>query len=157
MANQIGRPSKLTPERQEKLIQAIKAGNHLNVACAYAGIDYSNFRMWMRKGEAQKSGSYRDFHDAVKLAEAELEVKVVANWQKEIPNNWKAAESFLSKRFPDRWRGSNMDLLQAIKVFVEMGIAPTEMLETVKEGIGAIEDGLREKLTKDNAAETTEE
>jgi len=33
----MGRPSKLTPEVQERLRQAIRAGNYYEAVCAYAG------------------------------------------------------------------------------------------------------------------------
>ena len=41
----MGRPTKLTPERQNRLVEAIQAGNYYKVACAAAGIDYSTFRL----------------------------------------------------------------------------------------------------------------
>ena len=101
-----GRPSKLTQGVRDKLIQAIKAGNYLNAACDYAGIDYSNFRRWMQRGESQTKGEFRDFRDAINAAESEVEVRVVALWQKNISEDWRAAENFLAKRFPERWSPS---------------------------------------------------
>ena len=98
-----GRPSKLTPIVRDKLIQAIKVGSHLNAACAYAGVDYSNFRRWMRKGESQTKGEFCDFRDAIRISEAELEIRLVATWQQAAANDWRAAAEFLSRRFPDRW------------------------------------------------------
>jgi uncharacterized Fe-S cluster-containing radical SAM superfamily protein len=62
----MGRPSKLTPEVQEKICNAIRAGNYYEAACAYAGIDYSTFRRWMIKGEKAKKGKYHEFCEAVK-------------------------------------------------------------------------------------------
>jgi len=98
-----GRPSKLTPIVRDKLIQAIKVGSHLNAACAYAGVDYSNFRRWMRKGEKDSKGQFRDFCEAIHASEAEIEIRLVATWQQAAANDWRAAAEFLSRRFPDRW------------------------------------------------------
>lgn len=103
MNNSIGRPSKLTPELTKKLITQIKAGNYFEASCAYCGIDYSTFRKWMVKGEKANSGIYFDFFHAVKKAEAEAELRMVALWQKAIPDDWRSAEKFLEKRYPDRW------------------------------------------------------
>ena len=33
-----GRPTKLTPDVQEKIVQAIRAGNYIETAAAYAGV-----------------------------------------------------------------------------------------------------------------------
>ena len=33
-----GRPTKLTPEVQKKIVDALSAGNYFEVACEYAGI-----------------------------------------------------------------------------------------------------------------------
>jgi transposase-like protein len=98
-----GRPSKLTPEVKEKLINAIKMGNYYEAACAYAGIEYSTFRKWMIKGEKSKNGEFFEFFKAIKQAEAEAEARIVALWQKQIPDNWQAARDFLERRYPDRW------------------------------------------------------
>ncbi|NMP20749.1 hypothetical protein [Sulfobacillus harzensis] len=98
-----GRPSKLTPERQKKLVDAIRAGNYYETACTYAGIDYTTFRLWMQKGEAREAKKYSDFFEAITRAEAEAESRAVALWQKAMPEDWRAAQMFLERRHPDRW------------------------------------------------------
>lgn len=98
-----GRPSKLTPERKKRLLDAIRAGSYYEPACTYAGVDYSTFRRWMQKGEEAKSGQYREFYEAVIEAEAQAEVRVVGHWQNQIPHDWRAAKDFLSRRYPERW------------------------------------------------------
>ena len=110
----MARPSKLTPEVQERICQAIRAGNYYEAACAYAGIDYSTFRRWIVKGEKAKSGKYHNFCEAIKRAEHEAEVRMVAQWQKHMPENWQAIATFLERRYPDRW-GRRMDVRQDIK------------------------------------------
>lgn len=103
MTNKGGRPTKLTPDIQVKLVQAIKAGNYFNVACEYVGIDYRTFRNWMKKGEESKSGQYFQFFHAIKKAEAEAETRMVAIWQNAMKDDWKAAATFLERKYPDRW------------------------------------------------------
>jgi transposase len=103
LANAVGRPSKLTPELQKKLVDAIKAGNYFETACGFCGIDYSTFRKWMVKGEKAKSGVYFDFFHAIKKAEAQAEYRMVALWQQAIPEDWRSAKDFLERRYPERW------------------------------------------------------
>ena len=99
----MGRPSKLTPETQSKLIQAIRGGSFLVVACEFAGVSYKVFRDWMIRGETEGKGQFREFRNAVIKAESEVEVRLTASWQKATADDWRAAAEFLSRRFPDRW------------------------------------------------------
>ena len=99
----MGRPSKLTPERQARLVEAIASGHYYETACRLAGIAYANFRQWMIKGEAEKSGKYHDLHEAITHAEAEAEDHAIQQWQQAMPTDWRAAQMFLERRHPDRW------------------------------------------------------
>ena len=103
MRNKGGRPSKLTEEVKNKLLDALKMGNYYDAACAYAGIHYYTFRLWMAKGEKAKSGEFFEFFEAVKEAENEAEARTVLLWQKAIPKDWRAAQAFLERRYPERW------------------------------------------------------
>lgn len=98
-----GRPSKLTPDVKRRLMEAIRLGNYLYAACAFAGISIQTFHNWMDKGEKAKSGEYLEFFDEVTRAQAEAETRMVTLWQRQIPEDWKAARDFLARRFPERW------------------------------------------------------
>jgi hypothetical protein len=98
-----GRPCKLTPELQQRLCDALAAGNYYQAACGYAGISYKVFREWMVKGEKAKSGQFRDFREAVTKAKTEAEVAVVAFWRAQLPSDWRACRDFLARRYPQRW------------------------------------------------------
>ena len=106
----MGRPTKLTPEVIKRLTEAIRAGNYYEAACAYAGIHYSTFRKWMQKGETAKSGKFREFFEAVMRAEYEAEVRMVALWQKHMPEDYRAIRDFLERRYPDRWGRKRLDI-----------------------------------------------
>ena len=106
----MARPSKLTPEVTKRLTEAIRAGNYYEAACGYAGIHYSTFRKWMQKGEAAKSGKYREFFEAVTRAEYEAEVRMVAQWQKHMPEDYRAIRDFLERRYPERWGRKRLDI-----------------------------------------------
>ena len=57
----------------------------------------------MQKGETAKSGKFREFFEAVTRAEYEVEVRMVALWQKHMPEDYRAIRDFLERRYPDRW------------------------------------------------------
>jgi hypothetical protein len=107
-----GRPCKLTPEVQEKICRAIRAGNYAYIAAEYAGVGKSTYHRWMQLGEQQESGPFREFRDAVKNAESEAEVRAVAIIQRHMETNWQAAMTFLERKFPKRW-GRRLDVTTA--------------------------------------------
>ncbi len=120
-----GRPSKLTPERQARLVDAIEAGNYYETACTLAGIDYTTFRLWMQKGEAGEAKKYSDFFEAITRAEAQAEQNAITAWQQAFPDDWRAAQMFLERRHPDRWgKQDKLDLKQQVqgKVAMEHGV-----------------------------------
>lgn len=99
----MGRPTKLTPEVQKKIVDAIRAGNYKEVAARYAGIGETTFYEWLKKGGQCKNGVYTEFQKAVKNAEAEAEVRDVALIEMAAKENWTAAAWRLERRHPDRW------------------------------------------------------
>ncbi len=124
-----GRPTKLTPELQEKICRYIAAGNYLSVSCQAVGIDDVTFNLWLRQGaEEQKNGGgmFYDFLMATKRAEALQEAEVAARVLAgsmpgvrkkvtksgpegeqvevtETSGDWLAAATYLERRHPDRW------------------------------------------------------
>ena len=98
-----GRPSSLTPEVKDRLIQSVSTGNYYEQACQYAGISYRTFRNWMVQGEAAQSGQYFQFFQDIKKAEAQAEITAVAYWRSQMPTSWQAARDFLSRRYHERW------------------------------------------------------
>ncbi len=100
-----GRPTALTDDVQRHMVAAIEAGNYYEAACQRAGIDFVTFRRWMKWGETGDANRerYRAFRNAVLEAEGRAEVRIVAQWQQQIPENWQAARDFLARRFPERW------------------------------------------------------
>jgi hypothetical protein len=100
-----GRPTSLTPERAERLLTAIRAGNYYKTACEYAGIHYSTLRRWILK--AEEPGAPQDlidFRDALVKANAEFEVAAVAQLRK-LGNegNWLPIAWLLERRMPEKW------------------------------------------------------
>jgi len=98
MPNRIGRPSKFTAERQERILDAIRAGNYIEPAARAAGIGKSTFYEWVER--------YPDFSDAVKSAQAEAEIGRVAIVKQAGEEHWQAAAWWLERSSPQRWSRS---------------------------------------------------
>jgi transposase len=104
MAFHLERPTVLTPEIQQEIVQALADGCYLSVACTAAGITVSGFNHWRLRWEqgdpdAQK---FSDFFVAVKMASGVAERNALARL-KQGPQNWQSLAWFLERRFPQRW------------------------------------------------------
>jgi transposase-like protein len=108
----MARPTKLTPEVQDRIIQAVTAGNYLETAAQYAGIDGSTLRRWVAKGESDTSAEpYRSFCTALKSARAAAEVRSVALIQQAATGGtWQAAAWYLERSYPDRWGRTRVEV-----------------------------------------------
>lgn len=136
----LGRRSKLTPETQERIISAIRAGNFVDTAARFAGVHPSTvWRWWSEGGEEDAEPIKQDFREAVERARAEAEVRMVAATIKDAmggvlvkkttrtrpdgteeveeqftPPNGKVALDYLWRTSPARWgRKSNVELTGA--------------------------------------------
>jgi len=116
-----GRPSKLTPQVRQKLLEAIRAGSYYEPACAYAGANYFVFREWMRRGEGTddraRTDEYAQFAKDVKEAEAQGELACVAALRTASKTDPRAAMWLLERRHSDRWSST-----QKIKIQVEQAV-----------------------------------
>ncbi|GGA31944.1 hypothetical protein GCM10007416_00600 [Kroppenstedtia guangzhouensis] len=99
----MARPEKLTPELQQKVVDAIRMGNYIETAAAFSGISKDTLYRWLKQGRRAKRGKYREFSDAVEKALAESEMRDVAVIATAAKENWQAAAWRLERKFPDRW------------------------------------------------------
>lgn len=100
-----GRPTALNAEVQDRIIQALTAGNYQDTAARYAGVDESTFYRWMQKGaDPDAPAIYRDFRQAVETARSQAEVRAVALINQAAQNGtWQAAAWYLERSHPQRW------------------------------------------------------
>ena len=99
-----GRPTKLTPQVQARIVQAIVGGNDITVAAAYAGIGKTTFYEWLERGRKAKTGPFADFADAIQKAQADAETRNVALIAKAAQEGtWTAAAWWLERKYPERW------------------------------------------------------
>ena len=107
MPKKTGRPLKLTKDRSDRIVSAIRAGNYAEVASRYGGVHPTSYYSYMKRGEtdadAGKTTVFAEFFTAVKKAEADAEVRAVALVNTAMKDNWTAAMTYLERRFPQRW------------------------------------------------------
>jgi hypothetical protein len=139
----MGRPSKLTPEVQEKIVAALRGGNYRNAACHAVGIAEDTFRVWMIRGEEGQK-PYAAFRAAVIDAETQAEITLVNHVAAAASRSWMAAAWLLAHRFPDRWADRHrIDIQLAMRQEAERVAAQTGL--TVDEVMAEAERLLKVK------------
>ena len=97
----MARPTKLTPDVQEAIVDGINAGLTFRLSCARAGVNPATFYRWLGTGETANVGRYREFCDAVERAKADSALRLVSQITLQAPADWRAAAFMLERRFPD--------------------------------------------------------
>lgn len=99
-----GRPSKLTPERRKRIMDAIRAGSPKMHAAAAAGVSRETLRTWERRGEQPDApAEYRAFLADLREAEAAGIVAMAATVTAAARSDWRAAAWLLERRAPDEY------------------------------------------------------
>jgi transposase-like protein len=125
-----GRPSKLTPERKEKILQAVQAGNYFSTACEYADVDPGTAHNWVRRGEGrdpdhEPTEPYIEFSRELRRARAVAEMHKVAIISVAAGEHWQAAAWWLERMFPERFSLHNRSTVSVeMKAEVEHIIPP---------------------------------
>ena len=123
----MGRSSKLTPEREAAILEAVRNGASYAAAAAAAGVSEATVHRWRKRGAAARTGRHRQFVDALALAEAIGEANAAAavvaaftlptveTREKSLPGGGiertvierppdaRLALEWLARRFPERW------------------------------------------------------
>jgi hypothetical protein len=99
----VGRPEKLTPALQDRIVAAVRAGAHYEVAARAAGVSRASFHRWRARGERERSGRYHELHEALVRAEAECEVRQLALINRAAQQSYRPAAWLLARRYPERW------------------------------------------------------
>lgn len=97
----MGRPTKLTPEVQAKVVQALETGHYAEDAVIIAGIGENTYYQWLEKGAAGTE-PYAAFREAVESASRQA----VDRSLKRVMGGdlgWQGSAWFLERRFPMKW------------------------------------------------------
>jgi hypothetical protein len=94
--------SKLTDEVQEKICNAVSAGQTFECAASLVHIDRATLADWRMRGQQEPDSRYGEFNRALEAAllasEAMLVHAIISN------DDWKAKKWILKNRFPDRYK-----------------------------------------------------
>lgn len=139
-----GRPSKLTPQVLESISAVLRAGNYVETAAAFAGIDKVTLYDWMRQGararaKGHETGIYARFSHAIEKAMADAETVMTSaifragRGHEDTPGQWQALAWLLERKHPDKWgRRQRLDIAGAddtepLRIVVDLGTGkPTD-------------------------------
>lgn len=132
----VARPSKLTPELQERILQAIRGGNFREVAAQWAGIAPETLSRWLARPESR----FVTFRQAVLEAEQQAEIRAVALILKAAETDPRNAQWWLERKFPERWgRRERVDVELYIRTrAMALGLDQDEALREVRAGLRAL-------------------
>jgi transposase len=121
----VARPTKRTPEVEQRLCDALRAGNTRRAACLSAGVEQHTFQRWLLR--------FAQFAQAIQKAEADAEVRHVANIAKAAADGvWTASAWWLERKRPDEWgRRERVDLTirqHAERLAQEQGLDVEELI-----------------------------
>jgi hypothetical protein len=102
--SRMGRPSKLCPEVQDRIVMALRLGHFQKAAAAYGGISERTLIDWLARGAAEEKGPYADLYNQVQSAKQEAEMRALGAIQKAAQHgNWRAAAWLLQHLNPSRF------------------------------------------------------
>ncbi len=118
----IGRPSRLTPDVEARILNAIRCGAPNKVACAAAGIGERTLYQWEEKARAQPDSEYAQFAQKLTRAREEGIAARLAIVMKAAKVDWRAATWLLERDLPD---------LFSLKYRVEHSAAPVSIADAL--------------------------
>lgn len=95
--------AKISEDKITAIRSALEDGHYREVACKLAGIDRKTLLNWLKRGERERSGLYRDLYLAVEQAEAKAEEFHLRNIKTASAKNWFASAWYLERKHPERW------------------------------------------------------
>ena len=101
----MGRPTKLDEATAQALLDALKVGCPIRVACQAAGVGPTTFKSWVARGKSRDEADapFRAFRADVKKARAAGEAAALKIIHAAMPTTWQAAAWFLERSRPERW------------------------------------------------------
>ena len=91
----MARPSRLTPQAEAAIIQAIAGGNTRKTAAAYAGVTDTTLYRWL--------ATKPEFRKSIEKAEADAIAASVALIRMAARTQWQAAAWWLERRYSEEW------------------------------------------------------
>jgi transposase-like protein len=98
----VARPTKLTPEVQKRITDAISTGVPREAAAAAAGIGETTLYRWLQLGQEGKA-PYREFWEDLTRADYEYEAALVRQANRHAITDSRMCQWLLARKFPQRW------------------------------------------------------
>lgn len=122
-----GRRSMRTPQLEEAILVALRAGSTRSAAAEYVGVSRVQLWRWMQ--------SDATFRNAAARAEAEVEVFYTGILRKAAVDDWRAAFAWLERRRVDDWgRKDRVDVIQTVReVAQQAGLSEEDTVAAIAE------------------------
>lgn len=107
MTRRVGRPSKLTEETKNRLMQALIASCSIADACAYAEISDATYYKWQERARGHKAAGrkseYTEFFDDLARAQAKAKPRLIMLLSKAAERDPRTTLAILERRYPKEW------------------------------------------------------
>ena len=106
---------KISKEKINQIVEAVRAGNFIETAAAFAGLSKQTLYNWLKEGarerdrreSGEKPDRTKDLYVQLSLqieqAMAEAEMRDVEIITRAAEQQWQAAAWRLERKYPDRW------------------------------------------------------
>lgn len=113
MTKSRGRPTKLTPNVQRRIVTAITLGAPMSLAAAYAGVSPDAAAQWVIRGnEVDAKDPYKSFAQAVLEAEGSSAIGLLAKIEAAAnEGEWRAAAWKLERRYPQLFGRQSLEVV----------------------------------------------
>lgn len=107
-----GRPTLLTPELMETVVDLLKRGNYISTAAKAVGLNPATISQWVKKGnDLAESGYELDeyeqafviFAQEIEKARSYAQIKAVEVIRNAMPSQWQAAAWYLERTDAQNW------------------------------------------------------
>lgn len=100
----MARPTKLTPERAKRIVDAIADCCTREAAAAAGGVAPSTLFAWLARGRDHPDTDEGRLWARIQRAEYEAELTLTRDVRAAAREDWRAAITLLERRHPDRWQ-----------------------------------------------------
>lgn len=142
ITNKIGRKPTIK-EKAPLIIESLRIGNTNRGAAYSAGVCQDTFYRWLSQGQKDKEDGFEtdfsEFYDGVNAAIEAAKSYALECWRKHMPDDWRAAMSYLERRDRDNYAPKQvLDVAQTVEVSQKAFLEIPDNKRRVKE---ATEDG----------------
>jgi hypothetical protein len=99
--------TKLNPEVQRRICQAVAKGHYFKTAAIMAGRNPDTVQNWFDRGAREASGIYRRFHQAILKARLRAEARAIQHVVNAADGDWKASAWWLTHGPAKMYWGAN--------------------------------------------------